>query len=94
MTESYVQHGIGGTSFVGPDAVNLFRAKSCKVALGLAARGIKLARNQPSSTRLLQVATGYTGKAYKRGQYATAIADLEAWIRAMECAMSVVGEPS
>jgi hypothetical protein len=41
-------------------------------------------------TRSFELATKITGKRYKRGQYDQAMADVRAWILAMESALPVI----
>jgi hypothetical protein len=89
MTESYIQTGPGGTTFVGPDATELFRAATLMSALGLLKAGIVPTRGL-SSKRALAMASGYTGKKYKRGQHDLARADLKVWIETMKSALPIV----
>jgi hypothetical protein len=86
--QSFIQHGVGGTSFVGPDAVNLVRAVAIKSALRLAAVGLRASRTV-TPTKLLVSAGQITGKTYKRGQYGVAILDLEAKLAEMRAAIPV-----
>jgi hypothetical protein len=69
----------GGTVFVGPNAISVFRAVVLRSALRLLKDGI-VPRRGLSSKRALAMASQYTGKAYKRGQNALAMVDLQAWI--------------
>lgn len=83
----------GGTSFEGPDAVHLFRATALWSALKLYAKtGLKPNRAW-TPTAMLTMATGYTGKKYRRGQHAKAAEDVKLWIDAMKAAIPVVAEP-
>lgn len=87
---SYVEtHKGGGVSFVGRDAVNLFRAISLKQALAMYAEfGMLLARNL-SATAMLKMATEYTGQKYKRGQHQQASDDMVIWIETMKTALPI-----
>ncbi len=66
--------------FSGPAGVATYRAITIKHGLKLYMNcGIKPNRMW-TPTAMLRVAGEITGKTYKRGQYALAIADLESWI--------------
>ena len=80
-----------GTTFSGSDAVLLFKAITLRSGLKLAQAGIKLNRWTTTSD-LFKMATTYTGKPYKRGQYEQARADLTVWIDTMKAAMPVTVE--
>lgn len=80
-----------GTTFSGRDAVLLFKAITLRSGLKLAQAGIKLNRWTTTSD-LFKMATNYTGKPYKRGQYEQARADLTIWIDTMKAAMPVTVE--
>ena len=80
-----------GTTFSGRDAVLLFKAITLRSGLKLAQAGIKLNRWTTTSD-LFKMATHYTGKPYKRGQYDQARADLTIWIDTMRSALPVTVE--
>lgn len=88
--QSYVEHHPhGGTSFVGPDATNLFRARVMASALRLyGSTGIKANRAYTPSA-MLRVATEYTGKTYKvsRAECLRAAADVHEWAETMNAAI-------
>lgn len=73
-------------SFVGPDAVALYRAAVLRSGIGLMAKGIKPTRGA-SMKKLLVMATGLTQKPYKRTEHEKARADLGLWIDAMKSAL-------
>lgn len=87
--ESYISVSSSATSFVGPDAVNLMRAISLVSALKLYAKHKMMVTRGLTPTRLLEQASGYSGKAYKRGQYWQAAADVQVWADAMKAALPV-----
>lgn len=94
MTESYIQTSATGdaTSFVGPDATELFRAITLKSAIKMhAACGIIPTRGM-TITKMLKLAERYSGKTYGRGQHAAAVAvaDLDIWIATMKSALPVI----
>ncbi len=90
IEQSEVTIGNGYTCYSGPDAVNLARAISLKAALRLAMSGLSV-RGMPK-TRLLKIATEYTGKKYKRGAYQEARDDLQVWIDNMRLALPIKDE--
>lgn len=69
------------TTFTGPDQVNIARAIIMKSALKLYAKTGMRVNRAYTPTAMLNVATEYTGKQYKRGQHAEAAKDLETWIK-------------
>lgn len=92
MQDSHiVHHKSGGTTLVGPDAVNLYRAATLASGLRLYARsGILLTRGA-TPTRLLLIAKEYTGKTYKRkpdrAHYLDAANDVQKWVETMRAAL-------
>lgn len=87
---SFVEvHEGGGTSFVGPDAVNLYRAITLKVALKMYAKSGMLMTRTVRPTNMLLLATEYTGKSYKRGEHAKAAEELTVWIETMKTALPI-----
>ena len=68
--------------FSGPEGVATVRAIAIKHAIKFYARtGMKVNRAY-TPTAMLKAAASITGKAYKRGQFDQAVADLELWIAA------------
>lgn len=88
-TESYIQHGTGGTSFVGGDAVALYQAIALGSALRTYAKTKMLMNRSWTIGNMLDTATRITKKPYKRGDALTAADDLKAWSDAMRAAMPV-----
>jgi len=87
-----VHHKTGGTSFVGADAVNLYRAVHVKQALLMYAKtGLKMTRGATPAV-LLAIAREYSGKTYKRGQYLQAADDVQVWIDTMKAALPITDE--
>ena len=68
------------TVFSGPQGVATYRAIVIKHGLKLYAKTGMQPNRAYTPTAMLRTAGQITGKAYKRGQYAQAIADLESWI--------------
>lgn len=80
--DSYIEIGPKGpTSFVGRDAVEIFRVKTLIGALKLLAVGITPTRGM-TRKRALALTTQVTGKPYKRGLpgLTQAQADLQTWL--------------
>ena len=91
MSDSYitVDEKNGITGFHGHDATRLLHARTVKHALRACKLGFRLTRTA-TPTRSFAMASRITGKAYKRGQYDQAIADVNQWIWAMESALPVI----
>jgi hypothetical protein len=89
MDDSIITFGPGGTSFCGEDGVRLYRATALKVALTTYAKYKMRMGRAWTPTVMLNMATGITGKTYKRGQYELAAADVQGWIDAMKAAIPV-----
>lgn len=87
-----VLHKSGGTTFVGPDAINLYRAIYLKQALVMYARSKMLMTRGATPGFMLVEATKYTGHKYKRGAYTEAAKDLADWIATMKAALPVTDE--
>ena len=93
-SDSYiVKHGDGVTAFVGLDSTRLLHARTVYHALRACKIGMRLTRTA-TPTRCFDMAGKITGKRYKRGQYDLAMADVRAWILAMESALPVVEKGS
>jgi hypothetical protein len=87
MNDSQVTISNGGVMYSGPDAVNLARAITVRSALRLAKIGMSV--RGANKTQLLKIASEYTDRKYKRGQYDLAISDITVWIETMKLAMPV-----
>lgn len=77
----------GGTSFVGPDAIKLFRAITLASSLRLFANTGMVPTRGVTGFMMLKMATEFTGKTYKRGQHTKAAEDVATWIDTMKLAM-------
>ncbi len=74
----YLERTRNGQSFSGSD-VNIFAVTSLAMGMRLYAKtGMKPSRSW-TPTNMLKTASTYTGKTYKRGQFAQAAADLLAY---------------
>jgi hypothetical protein len=91
MTDSYISTSDFGTTFAGPDAVQLFRAMQIRGALKMWKVGLKVHRGVKLKD-LLGMVSEHTGKTYKKSDLDTAIADLVQWIEAMKAALPVEAE--
>lgn len=68
--------------FSGPDGVATYQAIVLKHGLALYAKTRMRPNRAWTPTAMLATAGKITGKTYKRGAYAQAVADLEQWIEA------------
>jgi hypothetical protein len=89
MEPSTITVSAGSTSFVGPDATELFRAATLRSALGLLSHGIAPTRGL-TMTKALAMVERYTGQKYKRTESERAKSDLTVWIETMKSAIPVV----
>ena len=87
--QSHVSVTPAATSFVGKDAVNLFRAATLKASLTMYAKHKMLSTRGLTPTLMLSLATEYTGKKYKRGQHQQAADDIVIWIETMKSALPI-----
>jgi hypothetical protein len=92
--DSYIHVGKSGTTIVGHDATMLYRAIVLRSSIKLYAATGMIPTRGVTITKMLAMASEYTGKRYKRGQYAEAQADLNVWIETMKSAMPVTTEES
>jgi hypothetical protein len=93
--ESYIKKigPDGGTFFVGPDAIALYRAITLRAALRLYAQSGMLMTRGMTPTKLLRHASTYTGKVYGRGNVnkcQAAVKEMDEWIAAMRAALPVL----
>lgn len=72
--------------FAGTDQVKIYQAISCKSALGLHKKGIRINRHTRNKD-LFSLAGSITGKVYKAKDFDLAIADLTAWIEQAKAAL-------
>ena len=80
------------TSYNGPDAVNLFRAKMLKASIGLHRKTGMIPTRGVTITKMFAMATQYTGQKYKRGEHLRAEEDLQVWISTMISALPITHE--
>ncbi len=67
----------GGTSYVGKDAVSMFRTRMLVSALRMYSKSGMIATRGLTPTKMLKLATEITRKPYKRGEYLVAADDLQ-----------------
>lgn len=89
MQDSYIHFSAGGTTFSGPDAVAYFRARALSSAIQLYVKsgGQIIPTRGMGITRMLQAASEFTGKKYKRTQTSQALDDLSIWIATMQSSL-------
>lgn len=80
MSESHIErHASGAVSFVGPEAVAIYRATVVASALRLYAKARIRVNRAYTPTAMLAVASEVTGRTFKRGQYLEAANALDEW---------------
>lgn len=89
MSNPDVSHGPGGTMYAGPDAMSVVRATYLVSGLRLYAKSKMLLTRNATPTAMLAMATGFTGKKYKRGQYEQAADDVKVWSDLMKSGLQV-----
>lgn len=78
--------------YTGKDAVNVFRARVLASSIRLFAKtGLKPTRGV-SGRAMLDMATTYSGKKYKRGEYERAAQDVDTWTATMIAALPITQE--
>lgn len=93
VEESYITHKEGvATTYVGPDATNLFRAKALRIGLKGWIKFKMIPTRGVTITKMLKMVTEYTGKKYTPKQAEQAVVDLSIWIDTMVTAMPLVEE--
>lgn len=80
------------TSYVGPDATHLFRAKMLRSAIKLHHKTGMIPIRGVTITKMFAIAKQYTGQNYKRGEHERAISDLTVWIETMLSALPIIKE--
>lgn len=84
----------GGTSITGKDGMLYYKAITLKSSLSLFIK----TGNRIIPTRgvtgpvMLRLASEFSGKTYKRGQYQQALDDLSVWIETMKAALPIEDE--
>lgn len=89
MSNSYIEVGRESTTYVGPDATRLYRAKVLVSACRLFAEGISPS-GKVTATATRKSVEALTGKKYKCGEWNVMAADVHQWVVTMECALPVV----
>lgn len=93
ISQSYLAMREGHiTGYVGPDAAKCFQAIVIANALRLYAKHRMMANRQWTPTRMLAMATRFTGIAYRRGQYEEAAFHVQRWVDEMKAALPKVEE--
>jgi hypothetical protein len=92
MTADITHHHRGGTTIQGKDGISFYRAITCKQALVFYMKTKMLTTRGATPTVLLAIASEYTGKKYKRGQYQAAVDDLHTWIETMRAGLQIEDE--
>jgi len=92
MSDSHVVVNADGTPFifVGPDAVDLFRVRVLRSSIAMHKRSGIIPTRGVTITKMLAMASQYTGRPYKRGQHDQALADLDRHLAAFTASMPIV----
>lgn len=85
--DNFVEISEHATSYVGFEAVDLFRARMLASSLRLYAKTGMIPTRGVTITKMLALASHYTGKPYKRGSAAIAADDVKAWADALALAL-------
>jgi hypothetical protein len=92
MSDNFIETDKNGNavSYVGPDAVDLYRVRMVRMSIKLHRDTGMIPTRGVTITRLLAMASQYTGKAYKgKTKHDAAIADLDAHIAAFTASMPI-----
>lgn len=90
--ESSIHIHAGGTTFSGPDAVAYFRARSLRSAIQLYVKSGLIPTRGMGITKMLTLATEFSGVKYKRTEAQRAIDDLSIWIATMQSALPITSD--
>ena len=89
MGESYIKASATGVSFVGPDAVHMYRALTLMNAIALHKKSGLIPNRGMGIMRMFERAKEFTGKTYKRGEHDRVIDDLHVWIQVMRSSLPI-----
>lgn len=92
MSDSYIVYSKGrkeATSYVGPDAAELYRVNMIKVSIKLWMKTGLIPTRGATINKLLNMATVYTGRKYKKSEAAYAVEDLHNWVTCMVSALPI-----
>jgi hypothetical protein len=87
-----VLHEGGGISLKGEDATRLYQVVTLRSAISLYMKSGMIPTRGFTISRMLELASKYTGKKYKRNsraEWAKAIEDLNVWIETMKTALPI-----
>lgn len=90
--DSYIVYSKGrqeATSYVGPDATQLFRVNMLKASIRLWTKTGMMPTRGLGIKKMLGMATQYTGRKYKTSEAAQAIDDLHHWVTCMVSALPI-----
>lgn len=87
--ESMITHGPGGTMVTGQDGMRFVRAVTLWTSLEcyVSSKGKIIPTRGMTITRMLAIATEFTGKKYKRSEAKQAAADVKVWADEMRAAL-------
>lgn len=88
--DSQITISNGATTIEGPDAIECYRAFVLASSLKLYAKTKIIPTRGVTITRMLEMATRYSGVKYKRGQAMEAAEDVEMWAKVMKSALPII----
>lgn len=92
MEDSYIVYSKGrkeATSYVGRDATELYRVNMIKTSIKLYVKCGLIPTRGVTISKLLKMATVYTGRKYKRSEAMYAVEDLHNWVTTMVSALPI-----
>ena len=91
MTDDHIRYNKKGeaVSFVGEDAVHVFRAAALAGSLRLWAKTGMIPTRGVSGRMMLDLASQYTKRKYKRTEGEQAAADLDIFVKTMKAALPI-----
>lgn len=77
------------TSYVGRDATELYRVNMIKTCIKMYVKCGMIPTRGVTISKMLKMATVYTGRKYKRSEAMYAVEDLHNWVTCMVSAMPI-----
>lgn len=77
------------TSYIGPDATQLYRVNMIKVSIKLWLKTGMMPTRGVGIKKMLKMAEQYTGRKYKTSEAAYAVEDLHNWVTTMISALPI-----
>lgn len=87
MSDSYISTGPHGTTLSGPDATECFRAAILASSLRLWAKTKIIPTRGVTITRMLAMATRYTGRTWQRSEVLACADAVSVWVANMQAGL-------